>query len=89
MTYNSSFVSHLIRANLFFEQSRNLKKWYKMFVYHMTKNFFFDKMISIKVSPNSKTKNFSAQKTPKGAFKFFWVHHKKKNYLPKLIDIKK
>ncbi len=46
-TCNSSLVSHLIRATLFFEQSRNLKKWYKMFVYHLTK-FFFDEIISIK-----------------------------------------
>jgi hypothetical protein len=60
-----------------------------MFVYHLTKNVFYDEMISIirsiyQVSSNSETKNFSAQKTPKGlAFKIFWVHQKKKNLFNK------
>jgi len=71
MTYNSSLVSNLIRATFFFEQSRNFKKWYKMFVYHLTKNVFYDEMISIKrcICVQSFIKfreNFAAKKTPKG-----------------------
>ena len=41
------------------------------------------------VSSNSETKNFSAQKTPKGPSKFFGSTQKKKFYLTKLVDIKK
>ena len=72
MAYYSSFESHLIQATFLLKKSRNLsKKWYKMFVYHLTKNLFMMKWSPskgasmCKVSSNSETKNFSAQKTPK------------------------
>jgi len=51
-----------------------------MFVYQLTKNVFYDEMISIIRSIYVKI--FSAQKTPKGfAFKIFWVHPKKKKFI--------
>ncbi len=84
-TWPTSLVSHLIWATLFFEQSRIFKKWYYMFVYHLTKNLFMMKWSPskgasmCKVLSNSETKNFLARKTPKGlAFKILWVHPKNK-----------
>ena len=66
------FSESLDTSNFFFEQSRNFKKWYKMFVYHLTKNVFYDEMISIIRSiyvpsfVKFRDKKFFGQKNTKG-----------------------
>jgi len=60
-----------------------------MFVYHLTKIFFKMKLSPSKgasmyqVSSNSETKNFSAQKTPKGSLQNFLGPPKKKKLFNK------
>jgi hypothetical protein len=90
MTYNSSLVSHFIRETFFLSNHAILKNGIKCLFITRQKMYFKIKLSPskgasvYKVSSNSETKNFSAQKTPKGlAFKIFWVNQKKKNLFNK------